>query len=200
MMEKNFNVDLDPIGSNVRKSYAKCLKAIFVLFGKGNCGKTTTLRLLIDLLSSSQQLPQNKADVRVIVEYKGKYIYISTYGDVKEEIYINHLFFEGRYDNSKILLFQNKEKMKTGVVSSYYKEYPPSIYVSASRRDGETVIANLSFATAKTRHICKYEWLLKNAENPSSLYNHNNPSNDDWAMAKHLKDLIDKVIDNKLIP
>ena len=193
MMEKNFNVDLDPIGSNVRKSYAKCLKAIFVLFGESNCGKTTTLRLLIDLLSGCQQLPKNKGDVRAIVDYEGKYIYISTYGDVKEEIYINNLFFEGRYDNSKILFISNGIMTK-GVKRTYYKDYTPSIYVSASRRDGETVIANLSFATAKTRHICKYEWLLKNAENPSSLYNHNNPSNSDWAMAKLIKKEIDEII------
>lgn len=176
-------------------------KAFFVLFGEGNSGKTSTLRQLICMLSGITQAP-DKADVRVIVKYRGKNIYIATYGDVKEQICRNILFFEGEYTGK--VFFIDKSNVEEISISRYDKFFSPSIFISASRPSGGAVTMNLAFAQTVMNNLDYHLWVRKEKDKTADKvvppYGHNNPSPSDMTMANHLKDLIDKVIDNKLIP
>lgn len=182
-------------------------KAFLVLFGEGNTGKTTTLRQLIRNLSGLSKLP-SKDDVRVIVKYRDKNIYISTYGDTKEHICRNVLFFGGEYtgkigSNDKVFFIDNGGTHEVAA-SRYDKLFKPSILISACHPGGAPAAMNLAFSQTVMNKLDYHLWIRKvkdeTADNAVPPYGHNNPSPSDITMANHLKDIIDKVIDNKLIP
>ena len=60
---------------------------VIVLWGNGNCGKTTTIKIVIDLLKQSggkeTVLQQGKKDVTSVINWNGKTIGICTVGDAR---------------------------------------------------------------------------------------------------------------------
>ncbi len=58
------------------------ISKVIVLYGSGNIGKTTTLRMVIDMLNKVE-LSYSRKDVRTTCHYKGKIVDITAWGDKK---------------------------------------------------------------------------------------------------------------------
>ena len=172
-----------------KKGYAEKLKAILVLFGEQNTGKSTTLRKLVAKLGNTPPLPSN--DIRVIVDYRGKTIYIATYGDTFFQVNNNSAFFQGELNCSKVNMVKDGELGEAP--SDYFHQMPPEICISASHPDGATVDAGLAFANYKMHLLERYQWIRKGK---SSSKTNEAINADNEAMADKLVDIIDEIIDS----
>lgn len=65
---------------------------VIVLYGSGNIGKTTTLRMVIDMLNRDE-LSYSRKDVRTTCHYNGKIVDIATWGDNRSELLKNVKYF-----------------------------------------------------------------------------------------------------------
>lgn len=66
---------------------------LIVLYGRGNLGKTRTLRMVIDMLNC-EPISNAKYDVQAICHYNGKNIAVATRGDNADELRANVAFFK----------------------------------------------------------------------------------------------------------
>ena len=144
------------------------LKAFLVLWGAGNSGKTSTLRMLIEELSKNPAVSMflsKRKEFRIIVEYKGIYIYLSTYGDTLEDTQANIAFFDGELNATRIFIYRiNSPVVKLNAGFDYIHNYTPSFCISASRSDGRVPFP-LNFYGQKMRiHTSSIVWLHKEKE------------------------------------
>lgn len=76
------------------------MKRIIALYGRGNCGKTTTLNFLKELLREAGQSISSTShawqDVAETFMYKGNTICVATRGDNTAEIQNNILYFDSK--------------------------------------------------------------------------------------------------------
>lgn len=96
--------------NQVQKAYSDECPSNIVLYGKPNVGKTSTLQLLIILLCGGGKLDANvyqsfhktflsnkkNKDIKVVINYRGATIYVSTMGDVWSTVRANLDFFKNK--------------------------------------------------------------------------------------------------------
>ncbi|AEE15851.1 ATP-binding protein [Treponema brennaborense] len=120
------------------------------LYGRSNCGKTSTLNLLIDLLEEKttgckKPSPQNNVcDRRETISFNGKIVSICTAGDNENQL---------------------NENIK------YFNKTNPDVAVSATRTSGKTCTELKQYATKQS---CDVDWIKKiyssiGAENKDNL-------------------------------
>ena len=113
---------------------------IICLKGRHNCGKTTTLNYLIDLLDvriNGGTMPTpHKGDRRKVFIYKGLIIGISTYGDTENILTQNCKFFE---DNACDIAFSAcLTRGKTCAVLDHFAANNPGSTVTSVKKIIET--------------------------------------------------------------
>lgn len=67
------------------------MKKIIVLYGRGDIGKTSTLRMVTDMLEG-KPLSYSRIDVREVYSYNEKKVVVTSYGDT-EAIMIENIAF-----------------------------------------------------------------------------------------------------------
>ena len=130
------------------------IEGLFCLYGQHDTGKSTALAwlafsLAYDGLTESeiydkfeserqQRIARRRTktdafpDMRVIVPYKGIFVYIALYGDSKEHIVKNVDFFEGSLGIGTISIFDKGElRNLKSEERDYHNLFPPAICVSA---------------------------------------------------------------------
>lgn len=73
-------------------------KQFIVLHGLASSGKTTTLRHVVESLTGLK-LPKKPQNWRVVFQYHGLTIALSTFGDKPKDIQNNLNFFDGKWKN-----------------------------------------------------------------------------------------------------
>ena len=58
------------------------MKKIIVLYGRGDIGKTSTLRMVTDMLEG-KPLSYSRKDVREVYSYNEKKVVVTSYGDTE---------------------------------------------------------------------------------------------------------------------
>ncbi len=173
-----------------KKLYADSLKSILYLYGQHDAGKSTTLGWLIfyltydnsnetlideqfnywkNKLKKGNKKKNSFPDVRVIVPYKGKYVYIALHGDSLEATEANVFFFEGRLLYNNIYIFEHGLGLRklNDSEKDYYETYTPAVCISASFYDRLVEEPLCYFAEKKHFSTCMASWLHlpKTAEN-----------------------------------
>lgn len=163
-----------------KKLYEDPLKGLFFLYGQHDTGKSTALAFLAYLLALDGQpeeeiLKQFEAnrkekvmkrihkkdahpDMRVIVPYKGIYVYIALYGDSKDDIEKNVFFFEGSLRTISIFDKGSIRPLKK-TESEYYALYPPAVCVSACFESNNAEAPLKYFADKKYLYTQMTTWL-----------------------------------------
>lgn len=120
------------------------MNALITLFGKNNSGKTTALRDVVQILTGI--LPPKSGDFRIAFEWKGKIIFLSTYGDEEDAIKKNIKFFscslKCNFSFYTILNGVLTECRYKADKNQYFCTHKPDICVSASR-NGESTLGIL---------------------------------------------------------
>lgn len=174
------------------------LKAFIVLWGSGKSGKSSTLRNLFEELGKNSQgvVPASRQkEFRIIIEYRGIFIYLSTCGDTLEDTQANIAFFDGELDSKNIFIYRvgsSVNRMETGV--DYLHEYQPSFCISANRGEGRVPYPLDYYGHKMQIHTSAIVWLHKEKESDVSAIN---KANHDHAL--QIKEFIDRKIDNHLI-
>ncbi len=169
--------------TNMQQEALFPLKGLFYLVGQHDAGKSTALAWLAFSLAYDgltedevfekferfrlQRVAARKnhqdafPDMRVIVPYKGIYVYITLYGDEEEPIALNVEFFEGRLHNSTIYIFcEGKLRRLKPNEREYHTLYPPSVCISASHYyKGKEKPLKL-FMDKMLLHTCISCWVL----------------------------------------
>lgn len=161
---------------------ASPLKGLFCLYGKHDTGKSTALAWLAYLLALDGQpeeeiLKQFEADrkkkvsrrihktdaypdMRIIVNYRGIYIYIALYGDSKEHIEKNVEFFEGSLSIRTICVFDKGSiRPLNATESDYYTLFPPSVCVSACYESSQVEASFKYYAGKKHLYAQMTKWI-----------------------------------------
>jgi hypothetical protein len=211
-MVRNMKNEIPQLPVDNKKLYANPLKSILYLYGQHNAGKSTTLGWLIFYLAycgkedsfvyeqfnywKKKLKKRNKRknsfpDIRVIVPYEGKYVYIALYGDNLEATEANVFFFEGRLDYKKIRIFDSQVRPLEDNEKDYYKQYTPSVCVSASFYSRLVEEPLWYFAGKKHFSTCMTNW----------VYIPRNNDKDDSSIEKKSKNyarLLKRLIDESL--
>lgn len=168
--------------------------ALLVIFGTSKSGKSSTLRALIQSLIAPTPFTINR-DVKMIVYYRGKYIYFSTQGDTFECCAKGVSFFEDINNvGNKVLLFDGKT-IKPMVDSKYLEDFPPSIYVTASRTSGGPLDVQMGYMRHCLENLTTCIWIKKEhfSKDKEKEY-----LQDIQTKTQYMKRLIDQIIDRKL--
>lgn len=181
------------------------LKALVVLRGTGNSGKTTTLRMLLEEMfrdPNTNKIPvqlssffAKRKEFRIIVKYSNNYIYLSTYGDTLEDTQANISFFDGELDNNRLFFYQPGSAVKPlSKDINYLLEYTPSFCISASRSDGRVPFPLEYYGNKMRIHTSSLVWLHKEKEVNINLIHNANQQH-----AHELLDFIDRKLKKNLI-
>ena len=172
-------------GSFARSSkqrLASPIEGLFCLYGQHDTGKSTALAWLVfslayDELTESEiydkfesERQQRAAcrknrtdafpDMRVIVPYKGIYVYLALYGDSKEQIENNVKFFEGSLGIGTISIFDRGElRNLKSEERNYHNLFPPTICVSACFWGAKQEEPLRRFMDEKHRHNSIATWV-----------------------------------------
>lgn len=190
--------------------------ALFVLYGDGNKGKTTSLtELLFKLIGDPTIIGKLKSRIInsktkkykngcYVIFYKGKWIFMSTWGDDRKSSELNINFFYGISVQKKIFVIDNNGlgQLKRGTA---YTLHHPDICITASHGDGTSLPPTLYMAN-KQLEPCHWQiWkhkkgdALQNARNEDGIL----VTSEDIEVAKELKSMIDdyviKVKEEKLV-
>lgn len=129
------------------------MKALITLFGKDNSGKTTALRDVVKILTGI--LPPKSGDFRIAFEWKGKIIFLSTYGDDDDAIKKNIYFFSCAINCSfSFYAIHNGVLEKCchrAEKNQYLSNHQPDICISASRNGESTLGLLREFAQKNTQ-------------------------------------------------
>lgn len=177
------------------------LKAFIVLWGSGESGKSETLHMLaeklcIDGKSSTIQnqiisFLGSRKDFRIIIEYKGYFVYLSTFGDSLEETQENAAFFDGELISKQILIcLSNSEVHYIQDPHGYLSQYIPSYCISASRGEGRVPYPLDYYGHKMQIHTSSIIWLHKEKELNNTMYK---------AANINCADKIRKLIDRKIV-
>lgn len=169
------------------------------LYGAINEGKTTTLmKLAINLAGGSQVVCDSVNDTfykndkcfdgRMIIEYKGHYIYLATAGDYWAICRGNTDFFEGNFQNQIIYVVEatGVRRLSDPEKKDYAENKKPTVVVTACRPDGDSYGAIKALNAYNEKAIYKYAeqiWLRKTKED----------NND--AVAKDIQNRIDNFVE-----
>lgn len=122
------------------------MKALITLFGNDNTGKTAALQNVVQ--SMIGHLPPAN-DFRIVFEWRGAIVYLSTYGDDAKVIKRNIDFFNGIITSCGFYFFMNNTLTKCTTKKEkaiVFGSYKPTILVSASRSGEKTLGELRSFA------------------------------------------------------
>ena len=181
------------------------LKAFLVLWGAGDSGKTSTLKMLFEELfknPATQNIPiqivnflSSHKDFRIIIRYKNIYIYLSTYGDSQEDTQANIAFFDGELDNNRIYFYlPGTEVKRLDNDINYLQEYTPSFCISASRVDGRIPFPLEYYGDKMRIHTSSIVWLYKEKEKRQHPFASVNQQH-----AIEIRDFINRKMQNNLI-
>lgn len=194
-------------------------KALIVLFGLGNQGKTSTLFDLLFLLTSNSnqiKIHINKyftkknrkgqlcyKDGYFVLYYSDNPIFISTCGDGAAECERNKDFFERKPISQPIYIIDGTrvlplEKLSEEEQNAKYYNVPPQICVSACRTEGGSVDATMYMSKKFLSHILQEVFIRKIGKKggiTESIYP-DGPviTKDDHCLALDIKEYIDKMI------
>lgn len=143
-------------------------KVLLVLYGKGSCGKTSTLRNLIDLLCGQPIITKTK-DCRIVIDYKGHVVGVCTAGDDKNNIEKNYEWFTTKTLNGK----------------------PIEICIMASREKGDAYKSSMYVTSIAQKGLMQI-WINKEVLN-TNLSKAGNHSTINANIANKLKDFIDSI-------
>ena len=181
-------------------------QALFVLYGNRNKGKTTSLtELVFKLVSNPVIISQIKKHIIrnninkktksykngcYVIQYNGKWIFLSTWGDDRKSCELNINFFYGIPVNKNIYLIDKNgfTPLKRGTA---YTLHRPDICITASHGDDDSLPPTLYLAN-KQLEPCKWQiWRHKMGDqgyqNEDGIY----VSKEDDEVANELKDMID---------
>lgn len=129
-------------------------KTIVVLYGRGNVGKTSTLRILSDILLG---LPVSYSpdDVRLVCYYRGLKVAIATWGDNEDEVVHNINFF--REHNADIGITAARTYGRThAAIENYADEVGAKIvWMKKYWEDGDMRAINHKYADRIMGEIAK---------------------------------------------
>lgn len=181
------------------------LRSFLVLWGAGNSGKTTTLRMLLEEISKKQNsnvVPtavssflSKRQEFRIIIKYQETYIYLSTYGDTLEETQANMSFFDGELKNKRIFVYQPGSSVQLlNKETDYYSIMSPSFCISACRGDGRVPLPLDYYGDKMRIHTSSIVWLHKEKDSAKTHYHNSNRSH-----AIEICEFIERKNQNKLI-
>jgi hypothetical protein len=155
-------------------------QALIILYGLGNQGKTSTLTDLLFLLTNAQVkhfVNKNftKKDKKgllhykdgyYVLRYKGKGVFISTYGDGRIECERNKDFFECKEIDVPIYVIDGKtvrelKSMSDKEQQRKYYDVKPNFLISACRTEGGSVDATMYLANKLLSKIQQEVWIRK---------------------------------------
>jgi hypothetical protein len=157
------------------------LKAFIVLWGSGKSGKSETLHMLAEELCKDGKSPtiqnqitsflSSRKDFRIIIEYKGLFVYLSTFGDSLEDTQGNISFFDGEIVSNHILICLSNNEVHSLLDSQdYLSLYQPSYCISASRGEGRVPYPLDYYGHKMQIHTSSIIWLHKEKELNNAMY------------------------------
>ena len=136
-----------------------------------------------------------KKDFRIIIEYKGLFVYLSTIGDTIEDTQKNAVFFDGELTSTTILICLSNNIVKIMKDhQDYLAQYNPSFCISASRGDGRVPLPLDYYGHKMQIHTSSIIWLHKEKDIENTKYNAANKK-----CTEEIHDLIDRKIVGKII-
>lgn len=167
------------------------------MFGRDNVGKSTTLEELIGRIINNQTaLPtlistfppqKNRPDLKVILPFNDKYIYVATGGDDIRRTTANVQFFSMKYSGLSIYRY---DITTCSFVKINNKKSPlmfPEICISASRPNANIAQPLINFGNSLDPYNSQVVWVRKR--------NQQNTQND----AQDLMDLVNRIHKNKMV-
>ena len=171
----------------------KQYQSLIVLYGLGNQGKTSTLTDLLFLLTNARVrdfINKNltKMDKKglmhykdgcYVLRYKGRGVFISTYGDGRIECERNKDFFESKEIDVPIYVIEGTTVRELNSMSSKeqqrkYYNVKPNFLISACRTEGGSVDATMYLADKLLSKIQQEVWIrkfgIKEDELPEYVY------------------------------
>lgn len=134
-------------------------KQFIVLYGLANSGKTTTLRHTIETLTGVR-LKKNHENWRVVFDYEGKTIALSTFGDKPRDIKNDISFFEGK--KPKVKIVQIAKGTCKDLTASDLSKMKFDICISACRVEDDMQNVQLLEAYLKSKGGgIDVQWLFK---------------------------------------
>ncbi len=194
-------------------------KALIVLYGLANQGKTSTLMDLLFHLTNNNQVKQyvdkhftkkNRKrqqcykDGYFVLSYMDNSIFISTCGDGAAECERNKDFFERKPISQPVYIIDGTQvtplaKLSEEEQKAKFYNVTPQICVSACRTEGGSVEATMYMSKKFLSHIRQELFIRKigssGSKMPKSIYQ-DGPiiTNDDDILARNIKEYIDKIL------
>ena len=182
-------------------------QALFVLYGDGNKGKTTSLTILLFKLIGDPTIIANLKRIIInskttkykngcyVIFYKGKWIFMSTWGDDRKSSELNIKFFYG-ISVQKTIIVIDKNGFVKWERGKAYTLHRPDICITASRSNGASLPPTLYLAN-KQLESC--HWQIWKHKKGDALLNSRNEdgvlvTSEDIKVANELKSMIDNYI------
>jgi hypothetical protein len=164
-------------------------KQFIVLHGLANSGKTTTLRHTIETLTGFT-LPTTSINYRVVFDFQGETIAISTFGDDKPSIQKNLDFFDGIL-SPRTTIYRIKNHQSYELSADELRELDVTICISACRINDSKNIGNVRLIEnyIKKNNLCSVsQWFYKSPTGGTAM----TPSQDDILTSLRIINSINK--------
>ena len=108
------------------------MKKLVILYGEQNAGKTSTLRLVFELLTGTSANLLPPTDLRVVIHVGRKTVYLASHGDAPGYMKTNFNFFTNKmYGNLVVYEFLNGQLVK--INKTRFAQLKPNVCVTACR-------------------------------------------------------------------